>query len=472
MIQPTATSASAPDDEDTTEDEPGEPSEEVPTARATVRKGRPGRPNRRWWVGAVALTVGAIALGVALGSHSRNDLKLDIADEGAHYAYVVALRSGHLPSWGDTYTVAERRMYDCQGLPTASPVRCTKRPGRARIYPAQGYQYEAQQPPLGYLPYVIAANPNAPPATALADARRGGIIWIALSGLVLLAFAAVDMLPLLGLAAVLATSLFDPVFTGAASTVNNDAAGVAAGGLALLVWALARRAPRAGLWLGLGAGVLLGLAKGTFALAPLALVVAALVDGAPELRSVAGVGAFVRRNSSVLAMLAAAVITFAAFWIIQEVRATVAPSVVLHALLGFNTVSTLQPNTIGVGLDNALYLFVPNYPVNALNYVWGLAAIGVVVGICALPLPAADRRWVRGLAGGILVAIVVLAVGWPLVDFIQGHYNFFASERYLIPLLPLIGYVIARGCHRYGTAVVGVALPVACAAVELSIGKY
>jgi hypothetical protein len=126
------------------------------------------------------------------------------------------------------------------------------------------------------------------------------MIWVAISGVLLLLFVAVEGLSLLALAGMLATCLLDPVFTYAAGTVNNDAAGVAAGALALLAWSLSRRIGWS-LWLGLGAGVLIGLTKGLFVVAPFALVVAALVQEWRTLTSRSGWWEAGKRNVCVLA---------------------------------------------------------------------------------------------------------------------------------------------------------------------------
>jgi len=360
---------------------------------------------------------------------------------------------------------------DATGAPP--PAKCGKTPPSARHYDADGYIYEAQQPPLGYLPYVATADPRAMPDNALAAARTGGMIWVALSGVLLLAFACLEEMSLLGLAALLATCLLTPIFTLAAATVNNDAAGVAAGAVALIAWSWSRRRPRWGLGLGLVAGVLLGLTKGTLIVVPVALVIAAVVEEGRRLLSWAGLWNACKRHGCTIAMFVATAAAFGGFIWFQDARATVAPSVVLHALLGFSQVATVQPSTVSTGFSSSLGFFEPYYPYDALNVLWDVCVFGVLVGVWALKVvPDRVTRRVRGVALGVLAAIVVLAVGWPVLVYIQGHYNFFSSVRYDIPLLPLIAYVIVKGCRNFGIAVVGVALPLACAAVQLGIGKY
>src|SRR3974390_3105048 len=43
-----------------------------------------------WWIAAVAITVGVVALSIVLGAHRRADPHFDVSDEAAHYAYVLA----------------------------------------------------------------------------------------------------------------------------------------------------------------------------------------------------------------------------------------------------------------------------------------------------------------------------------------------------------------------------------------------
>jgi hypothetical protein len=420
----------------------------------------------------VALTVGVVALSILLGGHRRADPHFDVSDEAAHYAYVVALRSGHVPAYGDTLTDEERRMADCLSSGVAPPASCGKTPPSASHYAAGGYNYEAQQPPLGYLPYVVTADPGATPDNAIAAARTGGMIWVALSGGLLLALACLEELSLLELAALLATCLLNPVFTYAAATVNNDAAGVAAGAVAMIAWSWSRRRPRWSLALGLLAGVILGLTKGILIVVPFALAIAAVVVEGRALISLTGLWGACKRHLCSISMFFATAAAYGGFFLLQDARATVAPSVVLHAVLGISQAATVQASTVSTGFSTNLSLFEPYYPYDALNVLWDVCVFGVLVGVWVLKVPEAITGRVRGVALGVLAGMVALAVGWPVLSYIQGHYNFYSTARYNIGLIPLIGYVIVKGCRKFGVAAVGVVLPLACAALQLGVGKY
>src|SRR5271165_3229462 len=89
-----------------------------------------GNP-RVWWCAAIAITLVTSIASIALSGHRRHDPHLDVFDEGSHYAYVVALRSGHIPAWGDTLNLSERKLDDCLQSVGAPPAPCGSRPAPA-----------------------------------------------------------------------------------------------------------------------------------------------------------------------------------------------------------------------------------------------------------------------------------------------------------------------------------------------------
>ena len=246
---------------------------------------------------------------------------------------------------------------------------------------------------------------------------------------------------------------------------------MAAGTLALLAWSLSKRHPRWSLWLGLGSGVLIGLTKSLFVVVPFALVVAALVGeyprGADRSRNQGGSAA----QPVVLTMLAAACVSVAGWEVMQGLRATVPSKHILHTLMGFSHVATLQPSTVGGGITAILTLFEPYFAPAPLNAVWSVAVFGVLFGIWFLPLARPDSLWIRGLAAGILIGILALAIGVPLYLFLRGTRTSRAGARYALALLPLIGYAIVCGCRRFGIIVVGLVLPLSCAVLQLVLAE-
>ena len=145
---------------------------------------------------------------------------------------------------GDTLSRGERELVDCLSAIPAPPVPCGATPVAASKYAAQGYDYEAQQPPLGECRRAHRQSAGSAEA-ALAAARHGGMVWVALSGVLLLAFAVLDGLSLLALAALLGTCLLDLV-SPTRRTGEQRRAGVAAGAVALVAWTLSKSHPRWG----------------------------------------------------------------------------------------------------------------------------------------------------------------------------------------------------------------------------------
>ena len=238
-----------------------------------------------WWLGELTLAAVVVAVSVALGAKTRHETAVGVLDEGAHYDYVLAVRKGHIPAWGDPSDQRTLRLIDCVGSWGRPKSGCDVRFRDPATYPAKGFSYEAQQPPLGYLPYLLSVRPNADPAHVLVDARDGGAAWTAVAAVLLLAIATLEGLSLVAFSVLLSTCLLCPVHVIAAATVNNDAAGVAAGALAFLVVLVSRRwVGRSPVWAvlaGAATGLIIGLIKGHYAIAPMVLVVAALTGERP-----------------------------------------------------------------------------------------------------------------------------------------------------------------------------------------------
>lgn len=342
-----------------------------------------------------------------------------------------------------------------------------------------GYDYEVQQPPLGYIPYVITAQPNAPPKSAIVDMRWGGAIWVVVSAMLLLVLAILEELPLLGLTALLAISLLGPVEIDTAATVNNDAAAVAIGALGLIVLSLARRRGRSLTWLGLIVGVVIGLTKGLFVVVPAVFVVDAilqegwhLISGKAQTTLLRSLWDALRRHFTETAMLVGAVLSFVGWTLFQSARATTRPSVVLHALMGFQTTSHLQITQIIRGVQQQFSVLIAYYPDAPIDVVWDIVVLGAIVGIVFLRTGSEIRPELRRLCIAVVTGLVALAVFWPTLVFIQGHYSFDAPARYALPLLPIIALILARSSRRIGLVAMGVLLPAAAIVWQLAIAKF
>ena len=139
---------------------------------------------------------------------------------------------------------------------------------------------------------------------------------------------------------------------------------------------------------------------------------------------------------------------------------------------GFRVLATLQPSTLSQGIANGLTLSSLTRGLNHSTWYGACACSAWLVGFWFFQIPEEVAQRVRGLSLGILVGIFGVALGSTLFIFLQGHYNLPWSTRFEICMLPLIGYVIIRGCRRFGVITIGIVLPVLCAIVQLAAGKY
>jgi hypothetical protein len=169
-------------------------------------------------------------------------------------------------------------------------------------------------------------------------------------------------------------------------------------------------------------------------------------------------------------MFVGVVVSYAAWFLIQNARASVPPSTVLHALEGFATTSHLRLTTILIGIQNELS-DLSAYATAPLYWIWDLAIYGSLVGLLVLKGPV-GRISQRAGALAILFGIVALGVAFPLLNFIEGHYDFYTPQRYALPLLPIIALVVVRTLRTRGVLLVGIALPALAVIDQLVVGQF
>jgi hypothetical protein len=290
--------------------------------------------------------------------------------------------------------------------------------------------------------------------------------------LLLLAIAAIEALPLLGLTMLLATCLLNPVYVHAAATVNNDAAGVAAGALAFLVADISRRTSRRMIAVGVATGFLLGMLKGFFVVAPVVLVLASFTTERPWRAIWQSKCSIIRRNACVLGMVASGGLAYVAWAVLQNARAELSPSIVLDALLGFSHTDYLAIGTILDGLKNQASLLTPYIPDAPVHYLWNLTFFAVVIGVVTVRTRSDVSSETRALAIASLWGMLAIAIAWPLVTYVQGHYNFSANVRYGLPLLPLLSMVAIRSVRQFGMVVLGIVLPASAVISQLVSNRF
>lgn len=450
------------DSRQTRPDTEREPERKLPLS--FMATGRPsGAPSRlalaAWLAIAVCIAAAAVAASTAAGARLWHKPTFTGFDEQAHLDYVVHLSHGDVPAWGQLYDPGTVRILDCVGLNrvVAQPCVTTADPRR---YPPDGYSYEAQQPPLAYVAYVPFLRPGAAPAAQLESVRRGGVVWLALAAILLVALAWLADLTVPQMVLLQSACILNPMAIQAAGTVTNDSPGLVAGAASMVAALLLRRhRPVVAVPAALVVGAALGLMKAFFLIAPLALLLGGLLVERPrEIWS--SPRALLRRIATELCMVLGAGASTVAFLLYQNHRATVAPSVVLRALLGGQTTHLPRWSTLELSVQHAFTAFQAYVPTSVLPLfaIWGVMVYGSAAGVL-LNRSMTRARALRALAGGTLIAALALDVGFPLLDYLQGHFNYYAPSRYLLPLVPLLAYVVARALRPASLVVVGIVLP-------------
>ena len=441
----------------------------MPSLLRTVRRADP-----RWWIPAVAITIVVLVLSIVAGHWEHNTTSLSVYDEGAHYDYALRLRTGAIPAIGTKLTQSTLLAESCVNAQSTDPHKCTVK-YRAPDFPAGGYSYEAIQPPLGYLPYLLTATPDDSPQVAIWHARHGGIIWAGVAALLATAFAALEEMTLLELAGFLIVCLLCPMAVYSEATITNDSAAVTAGLITLISVRLLRgsrlRWKVAG---GLGIGIMIGLMKSLFLFAPFAVVVAVLVEERPWQRTGRSVKELFVRQAAPLALLAGSLVAAEGWILFQESREIVSASVVSNALQGFNTAPVTVPGTLaGVinGLLAQLSLFgPPTGPAWPAYSLWSVGLVGVVVAATFYSGTGRAPTKARGLAVGTVIAMLAMSAYFTVTEYDLGHFNFSAPTRYGLVLIPLVGLVLVNMKRRIPLCVLGIALPLFCLVAQLEWG--
>jgi hypothetical protein len=409
-----------------------------------------------WRLPVAVVAVLLCLLGVQLSQ--AGNLRFDVFDEGAHFDYVEKLSAGDIPAWGDTYSQETMLVADCLNSENANCFKKSRDPNN--FPPNGGYSYEAQQPPLGYVPFVLGEllYSGTAPAFHLNKVRDfGGTIFVGFAGALLLALSSRMKLKFVPTVVLFMSVLLAPISIHAFSTVNNDSATLVASiGFVLALTSASRASIRVALVLGVCLGLALALIKPFMILLPLGSIIAvgffSLADVVQEKTSRRPA---TKRGVLVFALSAtvASALTAGAFSLVQAKRSTVPAGQVLDSLLGFQPkVLSLQMDTIWssfanlanqwVGVTNGLVTSQPFF--TTLNLIFLLLLGGTAIRIGSRPTNATTEG---GLARLFFVnwifTISLLGLGWPVLLFLQGNFNFDAPSRYGLLVLPLAATAIS-----------------------------
>ncbi|MFW8744857.1 hypothetical protein, partial [Mesorhizobium japonicum] len=318
---------------------------------------------RAWTV--VARIVAVLAIGVLAFIGAQRDQEgnqhFDVFDEGAHFDYVLRLSEGQIPKWGTQLSQETMLIETCLGDTYSTAADdCTVKNRDPNGFAAGGFSYEAQQPPLGYVPYLpgMYLSTGLSPAATLDLVRDlGGSVLLLLACALLFVIATKLRMGFWRTLLLSGITLLAPISIHAFSTVTNDGSTLVAALLFVAAWLVTGRWSRRGaLIAGVVTGAVLGATKSYTVLLPAALVVALvlitlLTDrfARPAWRSL-----WHRPDLRyALGSLAGSVVVAIGFLIVQSVRATTPASHVLHSLLGFAPpVSNVQARTVISSIAN------------------------------------------------------------------------------------------------------------------------
>lgn len=388
----------------------------------------------------------ALLAAVLTGLHMTVNPGFSPLDEATHADYALRLSQGELPAAGDPLSQQVLDEWSCRGSATGkAPLpACGSAPYDPAAYPALGLQYNAGHPPLYYAVTGVVARVvvEATGVGFVGAARLTGVLWLT-AGLWLLLAA----LRRLGASWTLATAgaalvALAPAVLHPSSIVNNDAAAVLAGALAL--WVALRVLHGDSSWPAFAAAAAVVAAlKVIFvvALVPAGVLLLLRLWRAPQDR---------RRLAVALgAGVVASVGTTVAWAVVQAGRAD--PDAV-NPLLGVNTepaehvpVAAIVRNAFAAWppVDRPFLLAGVEEPSAAA---WSALLILVLGSAPVLGLLAARSVLGRDLAIGVVAGMVSVPVAVQLFSYAsEGYYFPGVGPRYGLALVPALVLALVAG---------------------------
>ena len=377
------------------------------------------------------LPVGLVALAVS------NNAPFSPFDESAHLDYIRRIEQFDLPRVGDRVLPESAHDVLCRGIAGVDTPPCPG-PGVAieELYaesPAQGYQYQAQQPPLYYVVSAVARQPLTWIGVGeLNSARLVSGLWLS-AGLILTYVAGCRLgaghRQMLAVCALIAGL---PILLYQSSSVNNDAALLAAGAAAVLIATWLRGELR--WWPFVVAGSIGAVA---LLVKPVALpafsVVALLIVAWNRRTPLLAVG-----RAAVL--MAGPALAYVAWELVRGARSTIDYSQILDSLVGFKYVDSFPWDDVTPSIGTFLGTFGDLNPTGSPNLV-PFAFVASVL-LLAAGLPLLFRGGELSVPEQIGTAgLLVLAVSGPVyvtIFYLQFDIDGGASPRYALVLLPFL----------------------------------
>lgn len=406
---------------------------------------------------------------------------LSIYDEVPHIDYTFRLADGQATTWDDVYSQRTLGIASCLEQQDQDP-QCVVRELRdpTQRWP-NGYSYEAQQTPLGYLPYAVidsfAVDSQADHFSQIRTLRlTNAFIWVLLAALWALLVSQVTDRRVPALAATTAVSL-NPMLVDRFTYVTNDAMAIVAA-TAVAVWLLYRlRRPASNLLVG---WLLPALLLGTFVgmTKPTALIIvvplAAAVWASRAFGSSGPVSGRWWMSVGLISFLG--VVSSLAYQayinaLSQLDFETVISVILPRGSLDMGTASLLRITdiselVIGTGARTGIDAFewgvrTPTVAILLFSLLTaGAFVLSFAVNNKAFPrLPEVDTR---ALGYSVLLGFIAMLVLHPALHFVRGEFLMpFTAGRFQATLIPLAGLATLPAFQRFrlwawGMIIVGI----------------
>ena len=414
------------------------------------------RPRRRSIV-VVGIAGGALASVILLLQVIPYGLSRSLTpiDEIGHIDYAIAMSVGHWPRWGDTYAQQTLLIADCVGSGFGPSGSCHPHERQAEDYFPEGWSYEAQQPPLGYVAHGVVAR-----ATGLSEPLiqlswlRATSLFLGVFGLLAIGALAGAVAPTARVAFAAATSAaLMPTVVNASQFVTNDAALLIAGSLAVVPGLVVIMRPqttgRVVYPLAVACGIAVPLIKTVASVTIVAMLLWAALLAVPW--GTKRVTMSRRALYTTGVQLAVAGGTTLAFVITQQALGSMPSRVVMDAVLGRGDGGfPWTPLAIGVrdALSMALYPYEPvtEFRVAPVALLIGGLLVALLV-LSSIPGPESLRR-LDPVPVAIVGAVVVTMAVWTFGMYFWGGFGLSLPLRFLIPLVPLVVLLSLKGLAR------------------------
>lgn len=411
-------------------------------------------------------------------------------DEIAHIDYAERLAAGAITTWDDVYSQRSLGIGECVDTNSQDPncITSITRDPAAR-WP-DGHSYEAQQGPLGYLPYAAAftfvIDANADHFSQIRQLRAANaVLWLILGALWAFLLAMITARWWAALAATVVFAL-NPLLFDAFAYVNNDAASAVVGtaGVLWLIWLLKhpqRLSPALVFLISAALGIVIALTKVTALIVVVPLVIGVLIT-----RKRWGVNTPRTWWWATGLITVTALIIEVAYLLILESRSTLTSHAAFDLMLprgpldlpasALIRLTDISEMVVGSGARTDQVLREAGMQTaSAWLLIFAIAAAAAFLIALGLPRVRYSRLpqlQPSALGYGVLAAALVVLVLMPALWEINGGYLTYVSiGRYLTPLIAVAALVTVAMYERFTrwaqvTAITGV-LVAAISAVQI-----